>query len=92
MRVRWLPEAWQDTQRLHGFLVAQNPSAAARAIDALSRSTDRLADVAESGQPMSDNTGGIARAQFSRSRGLKKTRVINPQHRGCATIRLIKST
>ncbi len=57
MRVRWLPEAWQDTQRLYDFLLAQDPGAAARAMDALLDGADRLAEMPEMGRPMGDNTG-----------------------------------
>jgi len=57
MKVRWLPEAWQDIQRLYDFLLAQNPGAAARAMDALLDGTDRLAEMPEIGKPMGDDTG-----------------------------------
>jgi len=56
MRLRWLPEAWQDTQRLYDFLVDQDPGAAARAMDALLSGADRLAEMPEIGQPMGDDT------------------------------------
>jgi len=57
MRVRWLPEAWQDTQRLYDFLLNQDPGAAARAMNILQDGADRLADMPEIGRPMGDNTG-----------------------------------
>ncbi len=57
MRVRWLPEAWQDIQRLYDFLVDQDPGAAARAMDALLDGADRLVEMPEIGRPMDDDTG-----------------------------------
>ena len=57
MKVRWLPEAWQDTQRLYDFLLDQDPSAAGRAVDALLGGADRLAEMPEIGKPMGDDTG-----------------------------------
>jgi len=57
MRVRWLPEAWQDTQRLYDFLLNQDPGAAVRAMNILQDGADRLADMPEIGRPMGDNTG-----------------------------------
>ncbi|MCF6256167.1 MAG: type II toxin-antitoxin system RelE/ParE family toxin [Gammaproteobacteria bacterium] len=56
MRVRWLPEAWQDTQRLYDFLIQQDPCAAGRAMEALLDGTDRLAEMPEIGRPMGDDT------------------------------------
>ena len=57
MRVRWLPEAWQDTQRLYDFLLNHDPGAAARAMDALLNGADQLAEMPEIGKPMADDTG-----------------------------------
>lgn len=57
MRLRWLPEAWQDTQRLYDFLVDQDPGAAGRAMGALLDGADRLAEMPEIGRPMRDDTG-----------------------------------
>ena len=57
MRVRWLPEAWQDTQRLYELLLNQDPGAAVRAMNILQDGADRLADMPEIGRPMGDNTG-----------------------------------
>lgn len=56
MRVRWLPEAWQDIQRLYDFLVNQDSGAAGRAMDALLDGADRLAELPEIGRPMGDDT------------------------------------
>ncbi len=57
MRVRWLPEAWQDTQRLYDFLLNQDPGAAGHAMDTLLGGADRLAEMPEIGRPMGDDTG-----------------------------------
>jgi len=57
VRVRWLPEAWQDTQRLYDFLLDQDPGAAARAMDVLLEGADRLAEMPEIGKPMTNDTG-----------------------------------
>ncbi len=57
MRVRWLPEAWQDTLRLYDFLIDQDPGAAARAMDVLLSGADRLAEMPETGRPMGDDMG-----------------------------------
>jgi len=56
MRVRWLPEAWQDTQRLYDFLLNQDASAAGRAMEVLREGADRLADMPDIGKPMDDNS------------------------------------
>lgn len=55
--MRWLPEAWQDTQRLYDFLLNQDPGAAGRAMAALQGGADRLAEMPEIGRPMEDDTG-----------------------------------
>jgi plasmid stabilization system protein ParE len=57
MRVRWLPEAWQDIQRLYDFLLNQDPDAAGRAVDVLLTGADRLVEMPEIGRPMGDDTG-----------------------------------
>ncbi|VAX02751.1 hypothetical protein MNBD_GAMMA20-731 [hydrothermal vent metagenome] len=57
MRVRWLPEARQDAQRLYDFLIDKDPMAAARAMETLLIGADRLAEMPEVGRPMSDETG-----------------------------------
>jgi plasmid stabilization system protein ParE len=56
MRLRWLPEAEEDIQRLFAFLVDKNPAAAARAIELIKSGADRLLDMPETGWPMSDDT------------------------------------
>lgn len=57
MRLRWLPEAWQDAQRLYDFLFRQDPDAAGRAMETLLEGSDRLADMPKAGRPMDDDTG-----------------------------------
>jgi plasmid stabilization system protein ParE len=57
MRVRWLPAAWQDTQRLYDFLLQQDPGAAGRAMETLLEGSDRLAEMPKAGRPMDDDSG-----------------------------------
>ncbi|MBN4079328.1 type II toxin-antitoxin system RelE/ParE family toxin [Beggiatoa alba] len=57
MRVRWLPEAWQDTQRLYDFLLKQDPIAAGRAMETLLEGSDGLAEMPKAGRPMDDDSG-----------------------------------
>ncbi|MBL1278355.1 MAG: type II toxin-antitoxin system RelE/ParE family toxin [Ectothiorhodospiraceae bacterium] len=57
MRVRWLPEAWQDTQRRYDFLFKQDPVAAGRVMETLLEGSDRLVDMPDIGRPMDDDTG-----------------------------------
>lgn len=54
MRLRWLPEAWDDIQRLFKFLVVKNPVAAAHAMELIADGADSLLDNPESGRPMDD--------------------------------------
>lgn len=56
MRLRWLPEAWQDIQRLFEYLADKNPAAAVRAAEIIIGGADRLSDRPEIGRPMSDDT------------------------------------
>ena len=57
MRLRWLPEALDDVERLHGYLIERDPLAAARAVRAVSAGADRLQRLPEIGRPMEDDTG-----------------------------------
>lgn len=57
MRVVWLPEAFEDVERLYGFLIGKDALAAERAMRAISSSADRLQDLPEIGRPMGDDTG-----------------------------------
>ena len=56
MRLRWLPEAWQDIQRLFEYLADKSPDAAARAMEIIISGADRLSDRPEIGRPLSDDT------------------------------------
>ena len=57
MRVVWLPEAFEDVERLYGFLIGKDALAAERAMRAISSSADRLQDLPQVGRPMGDDTG-----------------------------------
>ncbi len=56
MRLLWLPEAWQDIQRLFEFLVDKDPETAARAMETMTAGADSRSDMPEMGRPMSDDT------------------------------------
>lgn len=56
MHIVWLPETRDDILRLYDFLVDINPAAAARALQAIVRGADMLAENPEIGRPMSDGT------------------------------------
>ena len=57
MRLLWLPEALDDAERLHGFLVEKDALAAERAMRAISSASDRLLELPQVGRPMDDDTG-----------------------------------
>ncbi len=56
MKLRWLPAAFQDIERLYEFLVEKNPRAAARAMEVILDGADNLENMPELGRPMSDGT------------------------------------
>jgi len=56
MRVVWLPEAFEDVERLYGFLIGKDALAAERAMRAISSSADTLQDLPQIGRPMGDDT------------------------------------
>lgn len=56
-QVVWLPEALDDASRLFAFLNEKNPSAAARAAQAIRQGASSLSDFPELGRPMNDGTG-----------------------------------
>ncbi len=56
MRLRWLPEAWEDVQRLFEFLVDKDPLAAERVVALIDGGANRLLDMPEVGQPMNDGS------------------------------------
>lgn len=56
MRLRWLPETWDDIERLFRFLEDKNPAAAKRAVDLIIKGADNLLDTPELGARMNDNS------------------------------------
>ncbi len=57
MKLRWLPAAFQDIERLYKFLVEKNPKAAAQAMEIILDGAEGLEDMPEIGRPMNDGTG-----------------------------------
>lgn len=57
MKLRWLPAAFQDIERLYEFLVEKDPNAAARAMEIILDGAEGLEDMPEIGKPMNDDTG-----------------------------------
>jgi len=57
MKLRWLPAAFQDIERLYEYLVEKDPSAAARAMATILDGAEGLEDMPEIGKPMNDDTG-----------------------------------
>ena len=51
LALQWLPEARDDLARLHGFIAAHSPDAAARAIETLIAAAGSLLDFPEKGRP-----------------------------------------
>lgn len=56
MRLRWLPETWEDIARLFQFLVDKNPVAAGPAVDLIASGAESLLDAPEIGAPMGDDS------------------------------------
>lgn len=56
-KIAWLPEALADVNRLHEFMKAQHPDAAARAAGAILDGANLLALSPDLGRPMDDGTG-----------------------------------
>lgn len=54
--IKWLPEALVDVRRLHEFVKAQHPEAAARAAEAILDGAELLARAPNLGRPMDDGT------------------------------------
>ena len=55
-RVLWLPEALDDVERLHDFLIRKDPAAAARAVRTILNGAVRLQEQPELGRPLADGT------------------------------------
>ena len=55
-RILWLPEALDDVERLHDFLIWKEPSAAARAVRTILNGAGRLQELPELGRPLADGT------------------------------------
>jgi plasmid stabilization system protein ParE len=56
-KVKWLPAALSDIERLHKFLYAKNPEAAARAAGTILDGAELLKSSPHLGRPMPDDTG-----------------------------------
>ncbi len=55
-KIKWLPEALADVERLHTFLKDKNPQAAARAARAILEGAELLKTSPNIGRPMQDDT------------------------------------
>ena len=56
MTILWLPEALDDVERLHAFLIERDALAAERAMRAISSGASRLEELPKVGRPMDDET------------------------------------
>jgi plasmid stabilization system protein ParE len=52
VKLRFLPQAYADVERLHDFLSPKNPVAADRVVDLLFESAKSLKDVPHKGRPL----------------------------------------
>ncbi|MGD8595129.1 MAG: type II toxin-antitoxin system RelE/ParE family toxin [Gammaproteobacteria bacterium] len=57
MKLRWLPFAFQDIERLYEFLLEKDPNAAANAMELILEGSEQLLEMPELGRPMDDETG-----------------------------------
>lgn len=57
MKLRWLPAAYQDIERLYDFLIKKSPDAAARAMELILNGGESLESMPEMGKPINDETG-----------------------------------
>jgi plasmid stabilization system protein ParE len=55
--IKWLPDALADVRRLHEFVKAQHPEAAARVAKTILDGADLLSRSPDLGHPMDDGTG-----------------------------------
>lgn len=56
MKLRWLPSAFQDIERLYEFLLEKDSNAAANAMEMILEGSEQLLEMPELGRPMSDET------------------------------------
>ncbi len=56
-KIKWLPEALSDVERLHSFLMTKSPVAAAEAAAAILGGVDLLKKMPALGRAMPDDTG-----------------------------------
>jgi plasmid stabilization system protein ParE len=56
-RIKWLPEAIDDFERLYYFLLDNDVDAANKAANSILKGTDLLKDTPRIGRPMPDNDG-----------------------------------
>ncbi len=54
--VIWLPEALDDIERMHDFLVEKNPVAASNAVVCIKAAARQLSDFPEIGRPMDNDS------------------------------------
>jgi plasmid stabilization system protein ParE len=57
MKLRWLPSAFQDIERLYEFLLEKDPNAAANAMELILAGSEQLLDMPKIGRPLDDDTG-----------------------------------
>ncbi len=56
MTLFWLPEAFEDLERLHAFLLGKSTAAAEKVLRLIDEGVDRLLEYPELGSPMDDDT------------------------------------
>lgn len=56
-RVKWVPEALADVERLRRFLLSKHPGAAARAVSTIIEGAKLLESSPQIGRPLADGTG-----------------------------------
>lgn len=57
MKLRWLPAAFEDIERLFDFLIEKSPDAATRAMELILDGGESLERMPEMGKPINDETG-----------------------------------
>jgi len=56
-KIKWLPQALSDVERLHVFLMTKSPVAAAEAASVIFEGANLLEKMPNLGRPMPDETG-----------------------------------